>query len=93
MTQIIAMYLTFIVPTWLKGLYWISGTLSFLAGMHVMLHTTFCMVFGQGKALYGRVGAVKEVVMGYREEQDGVLYGFVFMLFTFGMLVYLYQLH
>lgn len=49
-----------------------------------MLHTTTSVVYGQGKALYGRIGAVAEVLEGFKAEQGTVLYSFLLMIFTYG---------
>ena len=65
-------------------MYWLGSTVSFIAGIHIMLVTTFCLVYGQGKALYGKLGSIKEVVDGFAKEQHGILLGFVIMFFFFG---------
>lgn len=85
LTQILGEYLTIVNPArWLKDLYWISAVISMLCGMHIMLHTTTSVVFGQGKTLYGKVGAVIEVIEGFKAEETVVIRVFIMMVFTYG---------
>jgi hypothetical protein len=49
-----------------------------------MLSTTFCLVYGQGKALYGKLGSIKEVLIGCEAEETQILTGFVIMFFFYG---------
>ncbi len=76
------MYVT--VPRYVKSIYWIGSTISLLAGMHIMLHSSFNQVFGQGNVLYGRIGSIKRTLKGFVEEQNDVLLIFFVMFFFFG---------
>jgi hypothetical protein len=70
---------------WLKDVYWFSACISMLVGLSLMLHTTTSVVYGQGKSLYGRIGAVTEVIEGFKAEEGTVLVSFLLMIFTYGM--------
>lgn len=49
-----------------------------------MLATTFCLMYGQGKALYGKAGSMTEVIAGFHEEEKTILWGFALMFFFYG---------
>jgi hypothetical protein len=57
--------------------FWITGSIAFIAAMHMLLTCVYVSIYGQGLALRGPVGSMVRAVEGMVQEQEQILVVFV----------------
>lgn len=65
-------------------LYWLTMLVAFSGSMHILLNAVFLSVFGQGLALRGPLGSMKQAVEGMASGQSAILITFVVASIFFG---------